>query len=65
MASTPTTAGSVLGAAVLPATTAGSVLFAKLTNVPVLVAFLVVNLIVLFVTISGISRFAINRFRKD
>lgn len=64
MASTPTGGGNILGAQLLPATTAGSVLFAKISNVPVVLAFIALNAIVLFLNVSGIMRFGINHYRN-
>ncbi len=63
MASVPTTRGSVLGASILPATTAAGIVFTKFSNILVIAAFVVLNILILVWQVGGIFRFAINRKR--
>ncbi|MBU0708924.1 hypothetical protein KJ596_04235 [Patescibacteria group bacterium] len=67
MPSMPTQEGAVLGAArMLPATAAGSLIITNKTNLSVAVAFILLNVLALLLTISGISRYLFNlgRLRK-
>lgn len=53
--------GQVLGAAVLPATSAVGAFFANLSDPTVLTGFIVLNVLWLLLVVGQISRFLVNR----
>lgn len=53
--------GQVLGAAVLPATSAIGILFADISNPIVLGGFIALNVLWLLLLVGQISRFLVNR----
>ncbi len=53
--------GQVLGAAVLPATSAAGAFFADLSNPIVLAGFIVLNVVWLVILAGQISRYLVNR----
>ncbi|MCA9391750.1 hypothetical protein KC614_00910 [candidate division WWE3 bacterium] len=63
MASTPTTGGTVLGASILPATTAAGFVAAKLGNAAVIAAFIALNAVILVWQVGSMLRFAVNKRR--